>query len=135
MLDIDLLFTKWLQTSDVNLSGLNKEVHDFKDFLKKEISDKSTDQFNDMNVLDMAKQIVFENKFENSSSRKYPPFHQAMKDVANAASSILSMEIEPRHICIIMVLLKLNRESANPKLDNIMDSISFLSVLTRIYEY
>lgn len=93
----------------------------------------SNNDTNIIAVLDEVQDIILNKKF--AEERKYPKFEKSMTNVATAATAILHKEITPKDITFIMVLLKLDRESKSPKLDNIKDALAYLSINLKLQDY
>ena len=83
-----------------------------------------------VNKFDKAKEIV-EGKLFNKD-RKYPPFSESMETVAKASSEILKKNISAYDICIIMVMIKLDRETSSHKDDNILDALAYLGMSEKV---
>ena len=69
------------------------------------------------------------NKRSSEKERQYGPFSEGMERAAKIASSCTGKELEARDIFLILVALKLSRESYNHKKDNILDAIAYLGGL------
>jgi hypothetical protein len=85
-----------------------------------------------MNILDEAKQIVFDRAEEKS--RQYGPFNEGMERAAKIASGATGKDLTAKDMYMCMIALKLSRESYAHKRDNILDAIAYLSSYQEIYE-
>jgi hypothetical protein len=79
----------------------------------------------EMNILEEANEIVF--KRSEEKERQYGPFSKGMERAAVIASASTGKDISAKDMYLILVSLKLSRESFNHKKDNILDAISYLA--------
>lgn len=79
------------------------------------------------NILKHAEDILY--KRSEEKERQYGPMQDGMRLASRIASSALQRDISPRDVYIILIALKLSRESYNHKYDNILDAIVYLASL------
>jgi|TARA_R100000234_G_C4838366_1_gene109976 hypothetical protein len=77
-----------------------------------------------MNIFKKADNIV--NKRSSEKERQYGPFSEGMERAAKIASASTGKDITAEDMYLILVALKLSRESYNHKYDNILDAMSYL---------
>jgi DNA-binding protein H-NS len=76
-----------------------------------------------MNILDTANKIV--NERNEEKERQYGPFEEGMEKAAKIASLISGKDITADDVYIIMMSLKLSRQSYNKKEDNLLDLVAY----------
>ena len=76
-------------------------------------------------ILEEAFGILHERNEEKE--RQYGPFSEGIDRAAQIATGMLGREITATDIYKILVALKLSRDSYNPKYDNILDAVVYLS--------
>lgn len=77
-----------------------------------------------MNILDTANKIV--NERNEEKERQYGPFEEGMEKAAKIASLISGKDITADDVYIIMMALKLSRQSYNHKEDNLLDLVAYV---------
>ena len=77
-----------------------------------------------MNILDTANKIV--NERNEEKERQYGPFEEGMEKAAKIASLISGKDITSDDVYIIMIALKLSRQSYNHKEDNLLDLVAYV---------
>jgi hypothetical protein len=77
-----------------------------------------------MNILDTANKIV--NERNEEKERQYGPFEEGMEKAAKIASLIAGKDITSDDVYIIMIALKLSRQSYNKKEDNLLDLVAYV---------
>jgi DNA-binding protein H-NS len=77
-----------------------------------------------MNILDTANKIV--NERNEEKERQYGPFEEGMEKAAKIASLISGKDITADDVYIIMMSLKLSRQSYNHKEDNLLDLVAYV---------
>jgi hypothetical protein len=85
-----------------------------------------------MNILEKANEIV--NLRKEEKERLYGPFEEGMERAAMIASGALGKNITGRDMYVILVALKLSRQSYNHKEDNLLDAIAYLASLNNYNE-
>lgn len=90
------------------------------------------DQQENKSILEIAHEIVYKRKQEKE--RQYGPFHEGMEKTAKIASLIANKDFEAKDIYLILIALKLSRESYNHKKDNLLDAVAYLGSLDKHYE-
>lgn len=83
-----------------------------------------------MNLLERAQNIVY--KRTEESERQYGPFDEGMKKASEIASIITGKDLTPADMCIVLVALKMSRESYAHKEDNILDSLAYLEMYNQL---
>ena len=84
-----------------------------------------------MNILREADRIVNERSLEKE--RQYWDFRTSMQKASIIASCSTGKEITESDMYLIMVALKLSRESHSHKEDNLLDACAYLWALNNIY--
>lgn len=79
------------------------------------------------NILLHADQIV--NHRAEEKLRQYGPFGQAMQAIATCFNALTGHELEPKHINLIYMLAKLQREAHCHKEDNLLDLVAYAAQL------
>lgn len=85
-----------------------------------------------MNILEKANEIV--NLRKEEKERQYGPFEEGMERAAKIASGCTGKDITPSDMYLMLVALKLSRQSYNHKEDNLLDAIGYLAVLNNYNE-
>jgi len=80
-----------------------------------------------MNILEEANKIV--NERAEEKEREYGPFSEGMERAAMIATGATGKDINAKDVYMVLVALKLSRESYNHKKDNLLDAISYLGAL------
>jgi|TARA_R100000084_G_scaffold103967_1_gene60226 hypothetical protein len=78
-----------------------------------------------------AEEIV--NNRSEEKEREYGPFSEGMERAAKIASAATGKNIATSDMYIILVALKLSRQSYNHKKDNLLDAIAYLGALDNYY--
>lgn len=86
----------------------------------------------------MSKSIFLEaekivNNRSEEKERKYGPFSEGMERAARIASAATGKNIVASDMYIMLVALKLSRQSYNHKKDNLLDAIAYLGALDNYY--
>lgn len=85
-----------------------------------------------MNILDIANQIV--NLRSEEKDRMYGPFSEGMKKAADIFNLISKdSKIKPEDMYLVLIALKLSRESYNHKEDNLLDAAAYLGGLNNYF--
>lgn len=84
------------------------------------------------NILMMANDIV--NVRSEEKERQYWPFEESMKKAAQIATALCWKEISDKDMYLIMVAMKLSRESHTHKEDNLLDACAYLWALNNTYD-
>lgn len=79
------------------------------------------------NILLRADQIV--NHRAEEKLRQYGPFGKAMQTIATCFNTLTGHELEPKHINLIYMLAKLQREAHCHKEDNLLDLVAYAAQL------
>lgn len=79
------------------------------------------------NILLRADQIV--NNRAEEKLRQYGPFGKAMRAIATSFNALTGHELEPKHINLIYMLAKLQREAHCHKEDNLLDLVAYAAQL------
>lgn len=77
-----------------------------------------------MNILRVADGIV--NRRSQEKNRKYGEFVESMRRTAAIATLVGGREITPKDAYMVLVGLKLSRESFNHREDNLLDAVAYL---------
>lgn len=85
-----------------------------------------------MNILEKANEIV--NLRKEEKERMYGPFEEGMERAALIASGSIGKNITAKDMYMILVALKLSRQSYNHKEDNLLDAIAYLASLNNYNE-
>jgi hypothetical protein len=85
-----------------------------------------------MNILEKANEIV--NLRKEEKERQYGPFEEGMERAAQIASGCTGKNISAQDMYLILVALKLSRESYNHKQDNLLDAVAYLGALNNYNE-
>jgi len=80
-----------------------------------------------MNILKEANKIV--NERAEEKERQYGDFSEGMERAAMIASGSTGKNINVKDMFLILVALKLSRESFNHKEDNLLDAVAYLAAL------
>lgn len=80
-----------------------------------------------MNILKKANEIV--NERSEEKERQYGSFPEGMERAAKIASGCTGKDINAKDMYLILVALKLSRESFNHKEDNLLDAVAYLAAL------
>jgi len=80
-----------------------------------------------MNILEKANEIC--NLRKEEKERQYGPFEEGMERAAKIASGCTGKDITPQDMYLMLVALKLSRQSYNHKEDNLLDAVAYLAVL------
>lgn len=83
-------------------------------------------------ILQEALDIV--EKRDQEKERQYGPFEEGMERAAAIATNITGKKIVAEDVYLILVALKLSRQSYNHKRDNLLDAISYLGALNNYIE-
>jgi len=83
-------------------------------------------------ILQEALEIV--EKRDQEKERQYGPFEEGMEKAAKIASLISGKEITAEDMYIVLVALKLSRQSYNHKRDNLLDAVAYLGALNKYIE-
>ncbi len=83
------------------------------------------------NIIEEANKIV--NKRSEEKERQYGPFNEGMERAAKIAQGATGKDITAADMYLILVALKLSRQSYNHKQDNLLDSIAYLGALDNYY--
>jgi hypothetical protein len=78
-----------------------------------------------MNILEKANEIV--NLRKEEKERQYGPFEKGMEKASKIASECIGKDITTKDMYLILVALKLSRESYNHKEDNLLDAIAYIA--------
>jgi DNA-binding protein H-NS len=78
-----------------------------------------------MNILEKAKQIVYDRSEEKS--RQYGPFEEGMERAALIYNGMTGNKITAKEMYKALIALKLSRESYNHKEDNLLDAVAYIS--------
>lgn len=85
-----------------------------------------------MNILDIANRIV--NLRSEEKDRMYGPFSEGMKKAADIFNLISKdSKIKPEDMYLVLIALKLSRESYNHKEDNLLDAAAYLGGLNNYF--
>ncbi len=84
------------------------------------------------NILKEADEIV--NLRSEETDRQYGPFGECMTRTANIVSNSTGKDITTKDCYLVLVALKLARESFNHKEDNLLDAVAYLGALNNHYE-
>lgn len=79
------------------------------------------------NILLRADQIV--NHRAEEKLRQYGPFSKAMQAIATCFNALTGHELEPKHVNLIYMLAKLQREAHCHKEDNLLDLVAYAAQL------
>tara|TARA_R100001163_G_scaffold59465_1_gene48236 strand:- start:3583 stop:3882 length:300 start_codon:yes stop_codon:yes gene_type:complete len=79
------------------------------------------------NIIKEADKIV--NQRSEEKERQYGPFDEGMERAAKIAQGATGKNITAEDMYLILVALKLSRQSYNHKQDNLLDSIAYLGAL------
>lgn len=79
------------------------------------------------NILLRADQIV--NHRAEEKLRQYGPFGKAMQAIATCFNALTGHELEPKHVNLIYMLAKLQREAHCHKEDNLLDLVAYAAQL------
>ncbi len=66
------------------------------------------------------------NKRSEEKTREYGPFSLSITKTAALASQICAKEISPHDVFIVMIALKLSRQSWKMKDDNLIDAVAYI---------
>lgn len=80
-----------------------------------------------MNILEEANKIV--NLRSEEKERMYGPFSLGMERASMIASGAIGKTITPQDMFMIMIALKLSRQSFNHKEDNLLDAAAYIGAL------
>ena len=80
-----------------------------------------------MNILEKANEII--NLRSEEKERMYGPFEEGMERAAMIASGATGKDLTAKDIYMVLVALKLSRESYNHKEDNLLDAVAYLGSL------
>lgn len=80
-----------------------------------------------MNILEKANEIV--NIRSQEKERQYGPFSQGMERAALIASGSTGKNFTAEDIYMVMIALKLSRQSYNHKEDNLLDAAAYIGAL------
>jgi len=80
-----------------------------------------------MNILEKANEKV--NERGEEKERRYGPFSESMERAARIASEVASKEFSAEDCYIVLVALKLSRQSYSHKEDNLLDAVAYLGAL------
>ncbi|BAQ90579.1 hypothetical protein [uncultured Mediterranean phage uvMED] len=78
-------------------------------------------------ILIKAEEIV--NNRSEEKERQYGPFSEGMERAAMIASGATGKDINASDMYIMLVALKLSRQSYNHKEDNLLDAVAYLAAL------
>jgi len=78
-----------------------------------------------MNILQQAQDIVYNRSEEKT--RQYGDFHTSMEIMSNISKTLTGKDITVKDCYLIMVALKLSRETYSHKEDNILDAVAYLA--------
>lgn len=81
----------------------------------------------DHNILRRADQIV--NHRAEEKLRQYGPFGKAMRTIATCFSALTGIKLKPKHINLIYMIAKLQREAHSHKEDNLLDLVAYAAQL------
>ena len=84
-----------------------------------------------MSILKEADRIV--NERSEEKERQYGPFSEGMERAAQIASGATGKDIKASDMYIMLVALKLSRQSYNHKKDNLLDAVAYLGALDNYY--
>lgn len=79
------------------------------------------------NILQQAMDIVYSRSEEKT--RQYGDFHESMEIMSNISTALTGKQITVKDCYLIMVALKLSRESHSHKEDNLLDAVAYLASL------
>jgi len=80
-----------------------------------------------MNILKKANEII--NERSEEKERMYGPFQEGMERTAMIARGCTGKDITARDVYLILVALKLSRQSYSHKEDNLLDAVAYLGSL------
>lgn len=81
-----------------------------------------------MNILERANNIV--NKRVEEKDRQYGPFGESMERACNLYNLMEpTYKLKPKHIYMVLIALKLSRESYSHKEDNLLDAVAYIGAL------
>jgi len=80
-----------------------------------------------MNILKKGHKILYDRSEEKE--RQYGPMQDGIKRASMIASGALGRDVTPKEIYIMLIALKLSRESYNHKEDNLLDLVAYVSSL------
>ena len=83
-------------------------------------------------ILQEALDIV--EKRDQEKEREYGPFEEGMERAANIAAAATGKDITAEDMYMILVALKLSRQSYNHKRDNLLDAVAYLGALNKYME-
>lgn len=83
-----------------------------------------------MTILEHANEIVYNRSEEKS--RQYGPLTEGIERAAKIASAATGKDITARDVFMVLIALKLSRESYNKKYDNILDAIAYLAGMVEL---
>ena len=76
------------------------------------------------NILEQANRIV--NERSEEKKREYGSFSEGMKKTSIIATEICNKEITAHDVFVILIALKLSRQSFNHKEDNMLDAVAYI---------
>lgn len=82
-----------------------------------------------MSILDEAQKIV-----EGSRNDDYGPPERNHARIAQLWSAFLGVEISPRDVCAMMILVKVSRDRNAPKRDNAVDIAGYAYLMDKMEE-
>ena len=85
-----------------------------------------------MNILKEADKIV--NERSEEKERQYGPFGEGMERAAQIARGATGKDIQAADMYIMLVALKLSRQSYNHKQDNLLDAVAYLAALDNYHK-
>lgn len=80
-----------------------------------------------MNILEEANNII--NNRSEEKERMYGPFSEGIERAAMIASASTGKDFSAEDIFLVLVALKLSRQSYNHKEDNLLDAVAYLGAL------
>ena len=83
-------------------------------------------------ILQEALDIV--EKRDQEKEREYGPFEEGMERAAKIASAATGKNITAEDMYLVLVALKLSRQSYNHKRDNLLDAVAYLGALNKYIE-
>jgi len=82
------------------------------------------------NLLQQVFQIVYERSEEKT--RQYGPFAEGMERAAQIFNGMSGLNLEAKHVYLMLIALKFSRDSYNFKFDNLLDAMAYM---TQMYEH
>lgn len=80
-----------------------------------------------MNILERANDIV--NNRSEEKERQYGDFSESMEKTAKLASIMSSKNISAKDVYLVMIALKMSRESFSHGEDNLLDAVAYIGAL------